>query len=167
MIIGATNVPNVLDVGRLAAGTLIVDDSAPHCLNGPAALKRFVQTQDILSTEGGFVRASGPMPRIAHVPPAVAGDLPAELPQLLFAMLGPQDITACVLSALLSARRSDLPPTVGLVDAQTARRHWEVLRELGFAAAGLNYEGTPLPEPFVERFRERFGKNDDAVAARS
>lgn len=167
VIVGATNAANLLDVERLSAGTLIVDDSAPHCLNGPAALRRFMETQDILCTEGGFVRASVPMPRIAHVPPTVASDLPAELPQLLFAMLNPQDITACVLSALLSASRSDLPPTLGLVDPAMARRHWDALRELNFAAAGLNYEGTPLPRELVENFRDRFGKTSGPMTATS
>ena len=45
VIVGATNVENVIDVARLAPGTLIVDDSWPHCMNGPAALARFTQRQ--------------------------------------------------------------------------------------------------------------------------
>jgi len=165
VIIGATNAANVLDVRRLAPGALIVDDSAPHCLNGPAALERFTESHDILCTEGGFVRSRVPMPRVAHVSPSVAAQLPEQLPQLLFSMLSPHDITACVLSALLSARRPDLPPTVGPVDAAVARHHWNVLAELGFAAASLNYEGTPLPRRSVDLFKERFGKSGDAMTA--
>src|SRR5262249_61046261 len=31
LLVGATNVPDVLDVDPLAPGTLLVDDSSPHC----------------------------------------------------------------------------------------------------------------------------------------
>jgi myxalamid-type polyketide synthase MxaB len=159
VIVGATNAQNVVDVTRLAPGTLIVDDSAPHCLNGPAALARFTEKQDILCTEGGFVRSSEPMPRITHIPPSIAPGLPTELPQLFLSFLTPYDITACILSALLSAQKSDLPPIVGPMAPADARCHWDALAELGFTAAALNYEGTPLSADGIAAFRERFGKS--------
>jgi acyl transferase domain-containing protein/acyl carrier protein len=156
VIVGATNVGDVLELTRLAPGTLVVDDSSPHCLNGPAALSRLAQDEDILFTEGGFIRGPSAMPRIAYVPPRVANHLPAELPQLFFSMLRAEDITACILSALLTARRADLPPTIGLVSPEAARQHYTAITELGFSAAELNYEGTYLPPDSVARFRERF-----------
>jgi hypothetical protein len=159
VIIGATNVQNVIDVTRLAPGTLIVDDSAPHCLNGPEALARFTQKQDILCTEGGFVRSSVPMPRIAHIPPSIAPGLPTELPQLFLSFLTPHDITSCILSALLSAQKPELTPTIGPITPTGARQHWTALAELGFSAAALNYEGTPLSTDGIAAFRNRFGKS--------
>ena len=158
VIVGATNVENVIDVSRLAPGTLVVDDSWPHCLNGPSALARFHQHGDILLTEGGFVRNGAAMPRIAHLPASLASVLPADLPNLLFASLNPNYITACILSALISAHRPELAPTIGLVDLATTRRHWAALSELGFSAAELNYEGTALPPAGVAAFRARFGR---------
>jgi hypothetical protein len=162
-IVGATNVGDAIDVARIAPGTLIIDDSAPHCLRGAAALERFAKEGDILCTEGGFVRSAAPMPRIAHVPESIAPGLPSDLPQLLFSMLNPQDITACVLSAALSATRTELPPTLGLVEADEARKHWDALNELGFTAAPLNFEGTILRRDLIAQFREQFG----ATAKRS
>jgi acyl transferase domain-containing protein/NADPH:quinone reductase-like Zn-dependent oxidoreductase/NADP-dependent 3-hydroxy acid dehydrogenase YdfG/acyl carrier protein len=159
VIVGATNVENVIDVARLAPGTLIVDDSWPHCMNGPAALARFNDRKDILITEGGFVRSREPMPRIAHVPPSIAASLPAELPQLLFSSLNPHDITACILSALISVRRPELVPTVGLITPAAARRHWQALTEIGFSAAELSYEGESLSRAGIDAFRHRFGKS--------
>lgn len=158
VIVGATNVEDVIDVARLAPGTLVVDDSWPHCMNGPAALSRFAESHDLLCTEGGFVHSSVTMPRIAHLPPSIAAGLPASLPQLLFSSLNPHDITACILSALISVRRPDLTPTIGLIEPAAARRHWAALAELGFIAADLSYEGTPLAPNAVAIFRERFGK---------
>ena len=158
VIVGATNVQNVVDVMRLAPGTLVVDDSAPHCLNGPAALNRFTEKQDILCTEGGFVRSREPMPRITHIPSSIAPGLPTELPQLFLSFLTPHDITACILSALLSAQKPELTPTVGPIAPAAAREHWDALPELGFTAAALNYEGTPLSGKGIAAFRERFRK---------
>jgi hypothetical protein len=155
VIVGATNVGDVLDVDRLPPDTLIVDDSAPHCLNAEAALARFAARRDILFTEGGFVCARDVMPRIAYVPPALTAVLPADIPQQLYAMLSPRDITACILSALFSARRPDLPPTVGLVDADAARLHWHALQEAGFAASVPNYEGVLLDPEGIATFRAR------------
>jgi acyl carrier protein len=159
VIVGATNVQNVMDVASLAPGTLIVDDSAPHCLNGPEALARFSEKQDILCTEGGFVRGRVPMPRIAHVPPSIATGLSAELPQLLLSFLTPYDVTACILSALLSATIPELAPTIGPAARAATRQHWTALAELGFSAAALNYEGTPLRSDLTAQFRRRFGKS--------
>jgi acyl transferase domain-containing protein/acyl carrier protein len=157
VIVCATNVANALDVAELAPGTLVVDDSAPHCLNGPSALERFVRKQDILFTEGGFVRSGVPMPRVAHVPETIALGLPSELPQLLFAMLNPLGITGCILSALLSTTRPELSPTIGVITPNEARQHWTALDELGFSAAELNFEGTILQPELVAAFRERLG----------
>ncbi|MEP6955236.1 MAG: SDR family NAD(P)-dependent oxidoreductase, partial [Chthoniobacterales bacterium] len=157
VIIGATNVENVLEVARLAPGTLIVDDSSPHCLNGPAAFARFRENHDILFTEGGFVRGAGPIPRTVHVPPVLAPQMQAEIPQLFFSLLRSEDITGCILSALLSAFRPDLAPTIGLVAPAAARKHWHALAELGFTAAALNYEGTYLDANGIAAFRENTG----------
>ena len=158
VIVGATNVENVIEISRLAPGTLVVDDSWPHCLNGPAALARFNSEQDILLTEGGFVRSATQMLRTAHLPAALADALPGELPNLLFSSLNPNDLTACILSALISAHRPELGPTVGLVNLATIRQHWAALPELGFAAAELSYEGTALAPEKVRAFRARFGR---------
>jgi hypothetical protein len=163
VIIGATNVENVLDVARLAPGTLVVDDSSPHCLNGPAAFARFAQSRDILFTEGGFIRSGAPMPRIVHVPASVTPVMQVEIPQLFFSLLRAEDITGCILSALLSARRADLPPTIGLIAPADARTHWKALNELGFTAARLNYEGIYLEPQGVGAFRERIGATAGAV----
>jgi hypothetical protein len=160
VIVGATNVENVIDVARLAPGTLVVDDSWPHCMNGPAAFTRFMAQKDILYTEGGFVRSPMRMPRISHVP-SNAG-VPAELSQIFFSSVDPHDITACILSALLSVRKPELTPTVGLISPATARQHWTALAELGFKAAELNYEGNALPPEAVTAFRRRFGKAPSA-----
>jgi len=156
VIVGATNVENVIDVARLAPGTLIVDDSWPHCMNGPAAFGRFTGEKDILFTEGGFVRTGTPMTRIAHVP--LSAGVPEELAHIFFSSVDPHDITACILSALLSVRNPELAPTIGLIDPPVARQHWAALAESGFTAARPSYEGNSLSNDGIDAFRLRFGK---------
>jgi hypothetical protein len=156
MIVGATNVEDVIDITRLAPGTLVVDDSWPHCMNGPAAFARFNRDADILFTEGGFVRTVAPMPRVSHVP--TAAGIPAALPQILFSSVDPHDITACVLSALLSVKNPDLTPTIGLIEPAVARQHWTALAKFRMTAAKLSYEGNSLNREGIEAFRARFGR---------
>src|SRR5262249_43657328 len=59
-LLGATNVPHVLDIQRVRPGTLIVDDSAPHCFDEQAALRRLTEQADILVAEGGMLRSPVP-----------------------------------------------------------------------------------------------------------
>ena len=54
-IIGATNVPGVLDVDRLAPGAIVVDDSFPRCFDLERALGRMSSRSDVLLVDGGFV----------------------------------------------------------------------------------------------------------------
>ena len=40
LIVGATSTPRALDISRLRAGTVLVDDSFPHCFDATAAIAR-------------------------------------------------------------------------------------------------------------------------------
>lgn len=99
------------------------------------------------------------MPRVAHVPHSMTSVIPAEIPRLMFSMFDPLTITGCVLSALMSARRPDLPPTIGPITHDAARDHWRALAGLGFTAAALSYEGRTLDPEAVTAFRAQFGRS--------
>ncbi len=103
LIVGATNVPDLIHVARLKPGTMIVDDSAPHCFRVEEAVRRFEEQGDILFTEGGMLRLPDPVNELRHFPP--------QMEQLVrtgrlktFYDVHPFDMTGCVLSSLLSAR---------------------------------------------------------------
>jgi len=55
-IVGATNVPNVYDVFKAKPGTILVDDSFPHCFDSHKAFQRFNERSDVLFSEGGPIR---------------------------------------------------------------------------------------------------------------
>jgi amino acid adenylation domain-containing protein len=156
LIVGATNVPDILDVDRVAPGTIVVDDSAPHAFPTEAALRRFHERGDILVTEGGVLLAPEPLPLKVYVPDELEPWLKAGLAWLV-ARSNPWSITGCVLSGLLSAKFAHLAPTLGLIDRRTALDHYETLDALGFESAGLELDDTPLDQGIIREFRSRYG----------
>src|SRR6185312_10819453 len=121
----------ILDIGRVAPGTIVVDDSAPHAFRSDEAMRRFEERGDILVNEGGLLRAPEPLPIRAYVPDELEPWLRAGLMQLV-AQSDPRLITGCILSGLLSARFAHLTPTIGLVGRRAALDHYETLDSLGF-----------------------------------
>ena len=156
VIVGATNVAEILDIDRVAPGSIVVDDSAPHAFDSEKALGRFRERGDILVTEGGVLLAPEPLPLRVFVPDELEPWLKAGLVSLI-ARSNPWNITGCVLSGLLSARFAHLAPTIGLIDRQTALDHYERLEALGFEAAGLELDDSPLDARIIREFRSRYG----------
>ncbi len=155
MIVGATNVPDILDIHRLQPGSLIVDDSAPHCFNPQLAIQRFEAQQDILFSEGGVLHLPRQIRTTRYLPRIAQRVLPEHI-QHLFAWHNPYEITGCILSGLLSARFAHLHPTVGYIDLATSVQHYHLLTESGVQGAGLHCEDYILPAVLIEQFRRRF-----------
>jgi hypothetical protein len=156
VIIGATNVPDVLDLGRVQPGTIIIDDSAPHCFAVAEAMRRFERDADLLFTEGGVVHFSEPLARTIYLPSALPPPHNGVL-ELFNLALDARALPACMLSGLLAARFPELPPTVGLIEPDTGLRHRAALDALGFEAGPLHCGHYVLPEALLARFRARFG----------
>jgi phthiocerol/phenolphthiocerol synthesis type-I polyketide synthase E len=137
LIVGATNVANILDIMHLKPGTLVVDDSAPHCFEPELAIRRFEQQHDILFTEGGMLQSDAHVRDVVYIPHFAAQVMTDEQLQA-FMRPNPYQFWGCMFSSLLSARFENLEPTLGLVDAQTSLKHYTKLDELGIRAADLH-----------------------------
>ncbi|MDM8520388.1 amino acid adenylation domain-containing protein [Anaerolineales bacterium HSG6] len=159
LIVGATNVPDVLDIQQVRPGTLIIDDSAPHCFSVSLAVERFQKQTDILFTEGGVLQPSEVITQTIYCPPKLQQNsiFNAFLEACLF---DPTEITGCVFSSLLSAC-FEVPPTIGIIDAKQAIKHYDLLLELGFQGSRLHCEGYVLPQESVEKFYDQFGDKLD------
>ena len=144
LIIGATNVPDILDIKRVKPGTLIVDDSGPHCFSPKQAIERFEKQKDILFTEGGTLHAPDPIETVIYVPQSIKINRDGDLGSAYFKPSNPLNIMGCVMSSLLSSRFNDMQPTVGLLDLKTCVQHYQGLERLGFQAADLHCEGYVL-----------------------
>jgi hypothetical protein len=147
LIVAATSTPNVLDVERLAAGTVVVDDSFPPCFETGRALARMESRGDVLLVGGGLLDC-GPVRRTISVPEAAPPA--AERIGHLFPSVG---VASCQLEALLWAREPDLPLTLGMVNLDTARRYWTTVEAAGLRSAPLHL-GSYLPaEKLLSRVR--------------
>jgi amino acid adenylation domain-containing protein len=161
LLVGATNVPDILNVDRLAPGTVLVDDSSPHCFRLGQAIRRLRAQQDILFTDGGMLRAPWPLRQTIYLPSSLE-QFVQTVPAEMFAGHDPHHITGCVLSGLLSAQQRGPSPTVGLPTLPACLAHYEVVTELGFQAAALHCDGFTLDERTVQAFRRQFGREADA-----
>ncbi len=155
LIIGATNVPEVIDIKLAKPGTIIVDDSAPHCFSVEDAIRRFEKHVDIIFTEGGVLQSPKPVCHLRYLP-EIAERLIEKGQLEAFAEQDSSQITGCVLSGLLSSRFDNLKPTLGLVEAATSCKHYEILKDLGFDAAELHCGNYVLEKEAVKAFRQNF-----------
>jgi len=151
LIVGATNVPDVLAVERLLPGTLLVDDSGPHCFDGQQAIARLEGQQDLLFTEGGAVQLPTPIQQTVYTPPGLEALFTERV------LDQPQTLMGCVLSSLLSSRWGQLPPTIGPVAPDQALAYYQTIQQLGVQAAPLHLDGYALPPALITQFRQRFG----------
>ncbi|NEP85167.1 MAG: amino acid adenylation protein [Okeania sp. SIO3B3] len=150
LIVGATNVPNVLDVNRLKPGTLLIDDSSPHCFKVDDAIQRLETQNDILFTEGGVLKLPQAANMITYVP--------KWLERVFFRSLSgynTNNITGCILSSLLSAQFPELEPTTRPVNGEISFTHYKQLVSFEIEAADLHCETYTIPTVSIEKFNEK------------
>ncbi|MDX2863416.1 hypothetical protein PV338_45610, partial [Streptomyces scabiei] len=123
----------LLDIDRLRPGTIVVDDSFPHCFDTGRALERMRDARDVLVVGGGLLALDSTE---THPAP----DLPAAVLTALTGAAGrtgqhlalhlPGTLASCRLESLLHAHLADpasgtrLPQVHGLVDLPRALAHW-------------------------------------------
>jgi amino acid adenylation domain-containing protein len=155
LIVGATNVPDILDVAKLQPGTMIVDHADRHCFGLESAIQRFQQHGDILFTERSVLQSPYPIKKLIYLPPDLEKML-SPTQRETFLNYAPFRITGCVFSGLLSSKFEELYPTIGIPDTNSCLKHLEVLEQLEFQVADLHYEKYLLPQALIRKFRERF-----------
>src|SRR5215813_6203424 len=96
--------PGVLDVKQLAAGTIVVDDSFPHCFDFELAIHRMTSQKDVLLVDGGLVLPHDPIEWIEAVPENLPSRFDALFGLNLLSLNDTTAITGCILSSLLSKR---------------------------------------------------------------
>jgi len=155
LIVGATNVANIVDVGALRPGTIVVDDSAPHCFPVAVAIDRLERSGDILFSEGGIVAAPDPIEELRWVD--ATSPLGSACAHLMTYRNSDQDIMACILSSLLSAKVDTLAPSVGISSLEACVRHHEELLARGFCGAKPSCLDYTVSDGYVDAFARRYG----------
>jgi amino acid adenylation domain-containing protein len=122
----------VLDIDRLNPGTIVVDDSFPHCFDTVRAVERMRRRQDVLVVGGGLLHCGSTQRRIVEgLPPAARAGTAGRLRP-------PGTIASCQLESLLLAAVPGLAPVHGLVDAALAQAYWAAVDASGVSAAPLH-----------------------------
>jgi predicted amino acid dehydrogenase len=159
LIVGAANVPDILDINHVQPGTLLVDDSAPHCFEPAQAIQRFEEQHDLLFTEGGVLHTPYPIDEVRFLPRAVERSMTtAQLAAVSYH--NPFMITGCVLSSLLVACFPEVKPSIGYVDRDTCLQHRQLLARLQFSSPPLHCGNYTLGTARIRLFRRRFGQKE-------
>ncbi|KPA10319.1 amino acid adenylation domain protein [Candidatus Magnetomorum sp. HK-1] len=141
-----------MDISRLKPGTIIVDDSGPHCFDSKQAIARLEEKQDILFTEGGVLNLVPPYNCTLYIPNFVEKSLTEEQKRNVL-QYNPSIITSCILSGLLIFQFEELKSTVGQTDIDMSFKNYKKLKELGFTAANLHCGDYLISEQTINCFR--------------
>ncbi len=158
-VLGATNVPGILDVNRLSPGTLIVDDSFPPCFRTLDAVQRIETRHDILFTTGGLIRLQEEVNETIYLPGGAADRIEELGGNRLLALVGrdPREMTGCILSSLLTGRKPEIRPTLGPVTLADSLAHYKLLHSLDLESARPQCESYFISPESVERFKKATG----------
>ena len=151
----ATNIANVLKIDKIKPGTIIIDDSGPHCFPKDEAIKRLHSEGDILFTEGGVLESQKGFKKTTFLPQAMTKTYLSQYQQHF---LKSKEITGCILSSLLSAKFMNLKPEIGLIDTKESYLHYKKLSQLEFIGASLHCDEYLIPQKYIKKFFQDFGE---------
>lgn len=154
VIICAVSTANVLDVDRVRPGTILIDDSQPHCFSRKAAWARLERRGDIVPCDAGLVQSNGIGWRSFF--------------DFGFADNGPEGSViawSCLVEGMLRLMRpGTLPSTIGEPAWETFELYFDAFEWGGFGAPTLQCDARELP---IDRLRERFAGADRTMARRA
>ncbi|WP_157660251.1 hypothetical protein [Burkholderia ubonensis] len=141
VVICAVSTPYIMDIDRVRAGTILIDDSQPYCWNRELAWKRVQSRGDILPCDAGLVDVSKIEYR-SFFPFDFADDIGE----------GSSISWSCLAEGLLRGSQPHLPGNVGEADASQLLAYEQAFDEMDFRIPTLQCGKNVLP---VERFKEK------------
>ena len=166
LVIAATSVPEVIDVGRLNPGSVLVDYSFPPSFNVAEAARRATERGDILFTTGGQLRLDQQVEETVYLP-AASADLIDQLGSEGLRLIGGRDgreMTGCVLASIFTGMDPEVRVTLGGLSGEDALAHYRFINSLEIGSASLQMEGFFLPDDVIRRFRERPSSEHSEIA---
>ena len=155
LIVGATSVPGIIDVEKLAPGTMLVDYSFPNAFNPIEAIQRLEKEGDILFTTGGQLTLPEEIKETLYLPDSIQSLTEDFNPAHLQSLLGrnPNEMTGCVLASLLTGMSEEVKVTLGPVKSEDSLAHYNHLKNLAITPAALQVDGYFLPEEKQAKFK--------------
>ncbi len=165
-IVGTTSIPGILDIGRLAPGTIVVDYSFPSSFRLHEAVRRLESEGDILFTTGGELHhAKGTIKETIYLPTA-SQELADSFDTRAMSMLAgrqPNEITGCIVVSLLTGMTKDVKPTLGEVTPEDVLAHYQFLAQQGFKPAQLQMHRYRISDAKAAEFGTREWERDSMV----
>ena len=143
IIIGATNQANILDINQLKPGTILIDDSIPHCFDANKAYKRMESQKDIICIEAGMINSPEPIKENRYLPNEIKPFL-SYLPKIILNRLD-CEMTSCVLAGLLTSTHTNIKASTGIPNHEIAKTHYNTLINMNFHAPKLRINGQNIP----------------------
>jgi predicted amino acid dehydrogenase len=146
MIIGATNIPNIIETPKLKPGTVIVDDSYPHIFDVDSCLIRVQEKKDIIVIHGGILTLPEPISitfdhRFNSYFDAVKSRYEHE-------------IMGCIVGSILPLIDKRILPTIGIVKSEIATSYYSALKENGIKSSSLQCESYHYTSDIIENFSQ-------------
>ncbi len=140
-ILTATSQADVIDMAHVRPGTVLVDDSQPHCWSREAAWQRVQSQQDIVPCDTGLVDCTS-LEWFSRFNFGFAGERARST------------AWSCLVEGLLKGLDPTLPCTLGHPDTQTLAAWDEAFGRFGLAPAPLQCGGHELPMADLRRHFE-------------
>jgi NADPH:quinone reductase-like Zn-dependent oxidoreductase/acyl carrier protein len=166
-ILAAVSVSEIIDPERLQPGTIVVDDSYPPAFHLDRMVRRATKSADVLFSNAGMLRLPRPVYE-TFVLPAGGETVLERFGVAAFRdemARDPNELTACVLSSVLTNRYAGFDPTLGMARTEDLVRHYLGLESLGLRAARLQCENYFVPDSIVCRFAGRYRRLPAPLAA--
>jgi hypothetical protein len=155
IIVGATNVTDVLDINMVLPGTIMVDDTSPHCFDVNDAIERFYSKEDILFSEGGVLEIPFPLKQTFYLPPDISSS--GESSELLEEDYNPYNIMGCIFSSLLTSVYHDIELNIGEVNIFQSYNNYQKYKGLRFKGSMPHCGDYKLDVDIIQKFRDKYG----------
>ena len=149
LLIGATNIPDIVSTDSLKPGTIIVDDSAPHIFDYSSCLKRFKEQKDILVLQGGKLTLPAPI-KFFYSDIAELVSSKEKLEKM--SCDRPNEIMGCTLGSILPLVSNTILPTLGIADTKTSISYYNFLKERKIIASSLQCKDYYYKKNDIEKF---------------
>lgn len=151
LLIGATNIPNIVSYNLLKPKTIIVDDSAPHIFDLVKCLQRFKEQKDIFVLQGGKLTLPYKMytsifniPKLSYFNKKVTKVI----------NLKSSEIMGCTLGSILPIVSDKILPTLGKIDLKTSLAYYDFLINKKITASSLQCGNYYYTQDDIKNFVE-------------
>jgi predicted amino acid dehydrogenase len=147
LIIGSSSCGNIIDVEKLASGSILVDDSFPSIVNTCAAVDRMKKKKDILIIGAGKLHIGRRQREFidAAISPSLVSRITLQI--------GDDGLPGCRIESLLMSFDHSLPTTTGIVTNETALAYWNWIELNELQAVNFHLEGFRVDEILISNMK--------------